>query len=75
MRWQDHITVTAGVRGGKPCIKGTRLTGGNVLDYLASGMTEEQILSDFPQLRPEHIKAVIAFAAELAQRLSVPQLA
>ncbi|MDZ4830321.1 MAG: DUF433 domain-containing protein [Phycisphaerae bacterium] len=55
MRWEDHITFTAGVRSGKPCIKGTRITPVDVLQYLASGMSEAEVLADFPQLRPEHI--------------------
>ena len=53
MRWQDRITVTPGVRSGKPCIKGTRITVYDVLEYLAGGMTEAQILADFPDLTYE----------------------
>ncbi|MBX3356728.1 MAG: DUF433 domain-containing protein [Phycisphaeraceae bacterium] len=75
MRWEDHISVTSGVRSGKPCIKGTRITAVDVLQYLASGMTEAQILADFPQLRPEHIRAVLAYAAEREQRLADPHAA
>jgi len=75
VHWQEHITVTSGVRSGKPCIKGTRITPVDVLQYLASGMTEAQILADFPQLRTEHIRAVLAYAAEREQRLADPHAA
>ncbi|MGH8285126.1 MAG: DUF433 domain-containing protein, partial [Steroidobacteraceae bacterium] len=59
-----------GVRSGKPCIARTRITVSDVLDYLASGMTEEQIVADFPALKPEHIRAALAFAAERERRLA-----
>ncbi|MBI5849569.1 MAG: DUF433 domain-containing protein [Planctomycetes bacterium] len=72
MRFEDHITVTAGVRGGKPCIRGTRITVADVLEYLAGGMSEAQILGEFPELRPEHIRAVLAFAAARERRLAEP---
>lgn len=52
------ITCTSGVRSGKPCIAGTRITVSDVLEYLASGMSQDEILSDFPDLRPEHIQAI-----------------
>lgn len=70
MNWQDFITTDPGVRSGKPCITGTRITVSDVLDYLASGMTEEQIVADFPALKPEHIRAALAFAAERERRLA-----
>lgn len=70
MRFEDYITITAGVRSGKPCIKGTRVTVGDVLEYLAGGMTEAQILADFPALRPEDIRACLAFAAARERRLA-----
>lgn len=63
MRWQDRIVVTQGVRSGKPCIKGTRITVYDVLEYLAGGMTEAQILADFPDLTADDIRACLAFAA------------
>jgi uncharacterized protein (DUF433 family) len=75
MHWEDLITITPGVRSGKPCIQGTRITVYDVLEYLAGGMTEEQILADFPSLRPEHIRAVLAFAAARERRLSHPPAA
>jgi uncharacterized protein (DUF433 family) len=59
-----------GVRSGKPCVKGTRITVPDVLEYLASGMNEQAILADFPELRREHIQAVLGFAAERERRLS-----
>lgn len=70
MNWQEFITVTPGVRSGKPCITGTRITVSDVLEYLAGGMSEPQILADFPDLRPGHIKAVLAYAAERERRLT-----
>lgn len=69
----DRISVDPAVRFGKPCIRGTRLTVGDVLGYLASGMTETQVLADFPQLTREDLLACYAFAAERERRLmSVP---
>jgi len=70
MRWHDRITVTPEVRSGKPCIKGTRITVYDVLEYLAGGMTEAQILADFPDLTAEDIRAVLAFAAARERRLA-----
>ena len=70
MRWQDRIVVTPGVRNGKPCIKGTRITVYDVLEYLAGGMTEAQILADFPDLTAEDIRASLAFAANRERRLA-----
>src|SRR5271156_4215642 len=57
MNWQDYISITPGVRSGKPCVKGTRITVSDILEYLASGMDERAILADFPDLRREHIRA------------------
>lgn len=70
MRWQDRITVTSGVRSGKPCIRGTRITVYDVLEYLAGGMTEAQILADFPDLTAEDIRACLSFAASRERRLA-----
>jgi uncharacterized protein (DUF433 family) len=58
------ITLEPGKRSGKPCIRGLRITVYDVLDYLASGMTHEEILSDFPYLTEEDIRACLAFAAD-----------
>ncbi|MBL8730719.1 MAG: DUF433 domain-containing protein [Planctomycetes bacterium] len=75
MPFEDYITVTPGVRSGKPCIKGTRITVADVLEYMAGGMTEAEILADFPDLQPEHIRAVLAFAAARERRLGEPPAA
>lgn len=73
MASQDRITVDPAVRFGKPCVRGTRLTVGDVLGYLASGMSEAEILADFPQLTRADVLACLAFAAERERRLmSVP---
>jgi uncharacterized protein (DUF433 family) len=70
MAWQDRISANAAVRSGKPCVKGTRITVYDVLEYLAGGMTEDQLLSDFPDLTREDIRAVLAFAAARERRLA-----
>jgi uncharacterized protein (DUF433 family) len=73
MDWRSRITMEPGKRSGKPCIRGLRITVSDVLEYLASGMTEEQILSDFPGLTREDIRACLAFAAERERKfVSVP---
>lgn len=69
MDLKDRITIDSGRRGGKPCIRDTRITVTDVLEYLASGMTEEKILTDFPQLEAVDIKACLQFAAERERRL------
>ena len=71
MDYSDRITIEPGKRSGKPCIRGMRITVQDVLEYLASGMTEEQILADFPDLEREDIKAVLAFAADRERKLMV----
>ena len=63
MDYRKYITQEAGKRSGQPCIRGMRITVSDVLDYLASGMTEAEILRDFPQLTPEDIRACLAFDA------------
>jgi uncharacterized protein (DUF433 family) len=70
MGWEERITVNPAVRSGKPCIKGTRITVYDVLEYLAGGMTEDKILGDFPDLTREDIRAVLAFAAARERRLT-----
>ena len=73
MDYRQIITIEPGKRGGKPCIRGLRITVYDVLDYLASGMNEAAILADFPDLRAEDIRACLAFAADRERRLvSVP---
>ena len=63
MDWQARISVDSTTRSGKPCIKGTRMTVYDVLEYLAGGMTEGDILEDFSDLSVEDIRACLAFAA------------
>lgn len=70
MNWQERITVDPAVRSGKPSVKGTRITVYDVLEYLAGGMTEGEILADFPDLSADDIRAVLAFAAARERRLS-----
>ncbi len=62
-KYQDIITIEPGKRGGKPCIRGMRITVYDVLEYLASGITYEEILEDFPYLTQADILACLAFAA------------
>ena len=61
--------MEAGKRGGKPCIRGLRITVYEVLEYLASGMSQEEILKDFPDLEAEDIKACLTFAADRERKL------
>jgi uncharacterized protein (DUF433 family) len=70
MNMEELITVTPGVRSGKPCIAGTRITVYDILEYLAGGMSEQEILNDFPSLRQEHIRAALVFAAARERRLA-----
>jgi uncharacterized protein (DUF433 family) len=63
MQYQNIITIEPGKRGGKPCVRGMRITVYDVLEYLASGMTEQEILKDFPYLTKEDILACLSFAA------------
>jgi len=69
MDYRALITIEPGKRGGKPCIRGLRITVYDVLEYLASGMSENEILSDFPDLTREDIRACLAFAADRERRL------
>jgi uncharacterized protein (DUF433 family) len=70
VRLEDRITVTPGVRSGKPCVKGTRIPVYDVLEYLAGGMSERDILADFPSLTSDDIRACLAFAAARERRLA-----
>jgi uncharacterized protein (DUF433 family) len=70
MSWHDRIAVDPAIRSGKPCVKGTRITVYDILEYLAGGMTEEQILADFPDLTRDDIRACLAFAAARERRLA-----
>jgi len=66
----ERITIDPEIRSGKPVIRGTRITGRDVLEYMAGGMSAEEILDDFPQLKQEDIRAVLAFAAQRENILS-----
>ncbi|NGZ09170.1 MAG: DUF433 domain-containing protein [Nitrospira sp. LK70] len=73
MDWKNRIAIDPEKRGGKPCIRGLRMTVYDVLEYLASGMSEEDILKDFPDLTSEDIRACLAFAADRERKLvSIP---
>lgn len=73
MDYKKHITLDPNKRGGKPCIRGLRITVYEILDYLAAGMTEQQILKDFPDLISDDIRACLSFAADRERRLtSIP---
>ena len=69
----DRISIEPTVRFGKPCVRGTRIAVGDVLGYLAGGMSEDRLLADFPQLTREDIRACLAYAAERERRtLGIP---
>lgn len=69
----DRISIDPAVRFGKPCIRGTRITVGDILGYLAGGMSEDRLLTEFPQLTREDIRASLAYAAERERRtLGIP---
>ena len=73
MNYHQYITIEPGKRGGKPCIRGMRITVYDILEYLASGMSEDDILADFPDLSREDILASLAFAADRERKLvSIP---
>ena len=69
MDYRQVITIEPGKRSGKPCIRGMRITVSDVLEYLASGMSVDQILVDFPDLTAEDIRACLAFAADRERKL------
>ena len=71
MDYRDIITIEPGKRSGKPCIRGTRMTVTDVLEYLAGGMTEAEILAEFPDLTAEDIRACLAFAADRERKLAM----
>lgn len=69
----ERIAIDPAIRFGKPCVRGTRISVGDVLEYLAGGMSEDEILADFPQLTQDDIRACLAYAAERERRtLSTP---
>lgn len=69
----DRIAIDPQVRFGKPCVRGTRISVGDLLGYLAGGMSEDEILLDFPQIERDDIRACLAYAAERERRtLGIP---
>jgi uncharacterized protein (DUF433 family) len=73
MDYRDRIVIDPAIRFGKPCVRDTRIIVGDVLAYLASGMSEAEILADFPQLTSDDIRSCLAYAAERERRVvSVP---
>jgi uncharacterized protein (DUF433 family) len=72
VHYRDVITIEPGKRSGQPCIRGLRITVYDVLDYLASGMTHQEILDDFPYLTENDIRACLAFAADRERRTAYP---
>jgi uncharacterized protein (DUF433 family) len=73
MNYQDIITVEPGKRGGQACIRGLRITVSDVLSYLASGMSEDEIISDFPDLTHDDIRAALSYAADRERRTVISQ--
>jgi uncharacterized protein (DUF433 family) len=71
MDYRNIITIEPDKRSGQPCIRGLRMTVQDVLDYLASGMSVDEILADFPDLTEEDIRACLAYAADRERRLRV----
>ncbi len=71
MDYRERITIDPGIRNGKPCIRGTRITVADVFDYLGGGMTITEVLDDFPDLSAEDIQACFAFAADRDRRLNI----
>jgi uncharacterized protein (DUF433 family) len=71
MTYSAIITIEPGKRGGKPCIRGLRITVYDVLEYLAGGMAQEEILREFPYLTREDIQACLAFAADRERKLEI----
>ncbi|MBI4781033.1 MAG: DUF433 domain-containing protein [Oscillatoriophycideae cyanobacterium NC_groundwater_1537_Pr4_S-0.65um_50_18] len=71
MHYTDLITIEPGKRGGKPCIRGMRITVYDVLEYLAAGMTHSEVLEDFPYLTEADIRACLSYAADREKALMV----
>ena len=70
MDWKERIQIDPSVRSGKPCVKGTRITVFDILEYLAGGMTNDRILADFPSLTADDIRACLSFAAARERQLT-----
>jgi uncharacterized protein (DUF433 family) len=71
MTYRDIITIEPGKRSGKPCIRGMRITVYDVLEYLAAGMSHQEILEDFPYLTEEDIRACLSYAADREKALMI----
>jgi uncharacterized protein (DUF433 family) len=71
MTYQDIITIEPGKRSGKPCIRGMRITAYDILEYLAAGMSHQEILEDFPYLTEEDIRACLSYAADREKALMI----
>ena len=71
MNYQERITIEPGKRGGRPCIRGMRIAVSDVLGWLASGMSHEEIRSDYPELTEEDIRAALAYAADRERRVKL----
>lgn len=71
MDYKERITIDPLVRSGKPCVRGTRITVSDVLDYLGGGMSIAEVLDDFPDLTAEDIQACLSFAADRERRIIV----
>lgn len=71
MDWRKYIVATPGTRSGQPRIDGTRITVKDVLEYMAGGMSEAELIEDFPELTPERIRACLAFAASIENRIQI----
>lgn len=69
MNYQDIITIEAGKRGGRPCIRGLRISVADVLGWLANGLSHDQILADYPELTDDDIRACLSYAADREGRL------
>lgn len=69
MNYQSVITIDPGKRGGRPCIRHMRITVGDVLGWLAAGMSHDQIISEYPELTEDDIRACLAYAADRERRL------
>jgi len=70
INYQGIITIEEGKRGGRPCVRGLRITVGDVLGWLAAGLSHEQILADYPELTEDDIRACLAYAADRERRLT-----
>jgi uncharacterized protein (DUF433 family) len=70
-KWQTHISINSEIRFGKPCIKGTRIAVDDILNWLANGMSYDEIIEDFPSLTREDILASLAFVAHKGENTRI----